>query len=141
MLNVRTQRRSLIRKYVAVAVLCLFALRGLSFIGMAAAMAGPNADNPVFAQIVLGDHCARAQDRSDAPAKQRAHSEHCVLCGSLARDAVALSVLILTDAFVRTPHVNVLSTPPINDIFLLTLAPGLIANWSATSPPRAALRS
>jgi hypothetical protein len=134
MLNAQNRRRSLIRRIVAVAVLCLFVLRGMTFIGMAAAMATTDAGNPVFAHAVLGDHCAR-QDGSDGP-HNRVKSEHCVLCCSAARDIVASNTLIFVEVVLRTPDEPAASAPRDNEMPHLWRAPGLIANWSATSPPR-----
>jgi hypothetical protein len=134
MLNAQSQRRSLIRRIVAVAVLCLFVLRGMTFIGIAAAMATTDAGNPAFAHAVLGDHCAR-QDGSDGPRKH-AHSDHCVLCCSAARDIVASNALIFVEVVLLTPDEPATPAPYDNEIPHLRKAPGLIANWSATSPPR-----
>jgi hypothetical protein len=133
MSKVQNKRRSLIRRIVAVAVLCLFVLRGMTFIGMAAAMAATDAENPVFAHAFLRDHCAR-QDGSNGPRKQ-SQSEHCVLCCSAAREVVASNALIFAEVVLLTPDEPAMATPRENEISHLGKAPGLIANWSATSPP------
>jgi hypothetical protein len=133
MLNAQNHRRDLIRRIVAVAALCLFVLRGMTFIGMAAAMAETDAKNPVFAHAFLGGHCAQ-QDGSDGPRKH-SQSEHCVLCCSAARDIVASNALIFAEVFLREPVEPAAPAPRENEIPHLGNAPGLIANWSATSPP------
>jgi hypothetical protein len=133
MLNTQNQRRALIRRIAAVALLCLFVMRGMTFIGMALAMAATDAENSAFAHAVLGDHCAR-QDGSDGPSKNT-RSEHCVLCCSAARDIVESNALIFVEVVLLTPDAPATLTPRDNEIPHLGKAPGLIANWSATSPP------
>jgi hypothetical protein len=130
MLNVQNQRCSQIHRIAAVAVICLFVLRGISFLGMAAADGG----NPGFAHAVLGDRCA-SQDGSDGPRKH-SHSEHCVLCCSVARDIVASHTLVFAKILVLTPGEMPAPTPRAKEAPDLEKASGLIANWSATSPPR-----
>jgi hypothetical protein len=134
MLNAQNHRRTLIRRIVAVTVLCLFVLRGMTFIGMAAAMAASDGGNPGFAHAVLGDHCAQ-QEGSDGPRKH-GHSEHCVLCCSVARDIVASNALIFDEVILLTPEEPAAPTPRVKEVPHPEKAPGLIANWSATSPLR-----
>jgi hypothetical protein len=135
MLNTQNHRRTLIRRIVAIAVLCLFVLRGMTFIGMAAAMATTDGGNPSIAHAVLGENCAQ-QDGSDGPRKH-AHSEHCVLCCSAVRDIAASNALIFFEVILLTPEELPAPTPRAKKAPNLEEAPGLIANWSATSPPRA----
>lgn len=134
MLNATNHRRYLIRKTIAVAVLCLLVLRGMGFIGMATAIAANHADSPFFAHLVLGDQCAQP-DGSDAPRKST-HSEHCVLCCSQVRDIFASCTSILAEVILCEPHQAVATESHFEKMPHFVMAPGLIANWSATSPPR-----
>jgi hypothetical protein len=134
MLNATNHRRCLIRKVIAVAVLCLLVLRGMGFIGMAAALAASHADSPFFAHVILGDQCSQP-DGSDAPRKST-HSEHCVLCCSQVRDLIAPSTPILAEVILCEPHQGIATETRFEKIPHFVKAPGLIANWSATSPPR-----
>lgn len=135
MSNATNHRRTLIRKFIAVAVLCLFVLRGMGFMGMISALAAPHTDGLAFTHAMFEDQCAR-QDGSNSP-KKDAHPEHCMLCCSQARDIFALSAFIFVSFFLVTPNQPVASEPPFEKNLHSLKAAGLIANWSATSPPQA----
>jgi hypothetical protein len=134
MLNAQIRRRSSTRRIVAVAVLCLLVMRAMTFIGMAAAMATPDADNPAFVHVVLGDDCRR-EDGSESPRKS-IHPEHCVLCSFAARDAMASGALFFAEDFLLLPVEPAATAPPFEENLHWAKTPGLIDNWSATSPPR-----
>lgn len=129
---------SLIRKIAAGAVLCLFILRALSSLGLAAHFAaGIEADDPVFA-AAAGLHCEAPQDPSSPPKQGKDHSQCCVLCASMARGGFALDLLILTHAIVFPPPETPAFFPSL--LFIgsqFAKPPGWMANWSATSPPSA----
>lgn len=134
MSNPRTHSRSSIRRIAAVVMLCVFVLRGMSLIGMAAALAASPTENPVFAHVVIGEQCAR-HDGSNAP-KSNHSEQHCVLCSPLARDAIALITFVFICVAVFAPRKPVGIRSHFKKPFYLARPPGLIANWSATSPPR-----
>ncbi len=130
------QRRFLIRKIIAVVALCLFFLRGLSFLGMAASLtAAPQTGGMSFSQFILGEHCEAA--KNDAHPRNHDHERTgcCVLCMSTARDAIVLSVLVLAQVIAGSPRQGV--EPAAFSIENLTAlkTPGLNSSWSATSPP------
>lgn len=139
MSDARTRSLSLIRKITAGAVLSLFILRGLSVLWLAAHLA---------ASVEVGDlafsatdrlHCEAPQDQASPPKQDKYHSGCCALCASLARDAFALSLVILSDATLSSPR----ESPSFPTVFSvkskLARPPGWMATWSATSPPHTAL--
>lgn len=136
MLTSQTHRRLSSRRIAALVVLCLFALRGIFFVGAAVAITANHTDNPVFTHAVLGDQCMR-KDGSEAPASGP-HLEHCLLCTSLARDIVAVSALFIADALLLSSNEQIPLAPWVDHLRHLAKASGMITNWSATSPPRGA---
>ncbi len=79
-----THRHLLTRKFIAAAILCLFVLKGLSFLGMTASLAAdPQGTSPVIASAVLGTHCENAQNKADPNHQHIDHAECCVFCEQL----------------------------------------------------------
>ena len=134
-----THRHLLTRKFIAAAILCLFVLKGLSFLGMTASLASdPQGTSPAIASAILGTHCESAQNKADPTHQHIDHTECCVFCSSLSRDAVAL------DANLLTVIVGILSpkeeAKPIVYFVKNTTSsqpPGWANSWSATAPPSA----
>ena len=139
MKRARTNSCLLTRKCVAAAVLCLFIIKGLSFLGMTASLAiDPQATSPVIASAVLGTHCENTQNKADPGHQHINHKECCIFCSSLSRDTVAL------DANLLTVIVGILSpkeeAKPIVYFVKNTTSsqpPGWANSWSATAPPSA----
>jgi hypothetical protein len=135
----RTNSCLLTRKFVAAAVLCLFVIKGLSFLGMTVSLAtDPEGTNPIILSAVLGAHCENAQNKADPGHQHISHTECCIFCSSLSRDAVAL------DANLLTVIVGILSpkeeAKPIVYFVKNTTSsqpPGWANSWSATAPPSA----
>ena len=134
-----THRSLLTRKFVAAMILCLFVLKGLSFLSLAASLAAdPQGINPVIASAVLGTHCENSQNKADPNHQRIDHTECCVFCSSTSKDTVSLDANLLT--------VIVATLTPQNDpqpviYFVKDLQgaqpPGWENSWSATAPPQA----
>jgi hypothetical protein len=135
MLNVKAHRRSLLVKSIAVVALCLFVLRGVGFIEMVASLAaGPaGSAKASFLAMTAGEKC-HSDDKKTDPAR-RDHSTCCVSC-AWARDAVLLDVVIAARILDLFPETHISLPAWSVDATARAPAPGLIANWSATSPPR-----
>jgi hypothetical protein len=132
-------RHLLTRKFIAAAILCLFVLKGLSFLGMTASLASdPQGTSPVIASAILGTHCENAQNKADPNHQHIDHAECCVFCSSLSRDTVALDANLLT-AIVATLSPREESQPPVYFVKDPTSPqpPGWANSWSATAPPQA----
>ncbi|MGD9545791.1 MAG: hypothetical protein AB7F41_09745 [Methylocystis sp.] len=137
MVNHQTLRRSQGRKIIAAAALSLLVLRGLSLL----AFAGPLAElsnfvDPVLSAFFLEEHCDRADGETDRKAPLQDCADCCVLCASAAPDlAVPVAsnskgtISLLTRAKISPSKLD-------PDELRAPRPPGLIANWSATSPPR-----
>jgi hypothetical protein len=105
--------------------------------GMTASLAAdPLAHNQFAASVILGTHCDKASNNPDH--KHISHTECCIFCSSLSRDAVAL------DANLLTVIVGILSpkeeAKPIVYFVKNTTSsqpPGWANSWSATAPPSA----
>ena len=139
MKRARTNSCLLTRKFVAAAVLCLFVIKGLSFLGLTASLAtDPQGTNPVIASVILGTHCENAQNKGDPTHQHIDHSECCVFCSSLSRDTVALDANLLT-AIVATLSPREESQPPVYFVKDPTSPqpPGWANSWSSTAPPQA----
>jgi hypothetical protein len=127
--------RHLFRKVGMAAVLFLLLLRGVNFISTLPYV--PSLLDTTYALDVIqaygAAHCESARVKSDLP---RNHSSDCcALCMSAAREAAFLVATILT-----TVHALALEGKPLApsqyERISLPKPPGLIANWSATSPPQ-----
>jgi hypothetical protein len=132
-------RHLLTRKFIAAAILCLFVLKGLSFLGMTASLASdPQEINPVIASAILGTHCESAQNKADPNHQHADHAECCVFCSSLSRDAVALDANLLT-VIVATLSPQKESQSVVYFVKDCTSSqpPGWENGWSATAPPQA----
>jgi len=135
MITDQTHRRFQIRKIIAVAALCLFVLRGLSFLGVSAALAAsPDATGPGLSASLLEEQCER-RDKSGDRSTHEECSDCCVLCMSAARTAALLSVSSLTGVLSLSERESMAPRIRLFDLDAQK-PPGLIANWSATSPPR-----
>jgi hypothetical protein len=135
MSNPHAHSHTSIRRIAAVVMLCVFVLRGMTLIGMAAALASSPSENPVFAHAVIGEQCAPHDESNEAP-KSNHSEQHCVLCSPLARDAIALITFVFICVAVFAPRKPVGTRSYFKEPIYLARPPGLIANWSATSPPR-----
>ena len=132
-------RHLLTRKFIAAAILCLFVLKGLSFLGMTASLASdPQGTSPVIASAILGTHCESAQNKADPNHQHVDHTECCVFCSSLSRDAVALDANLLT-VIVATlsPQKESQSVVYFVEDATSSQPPGWGNSWSATAPPQA----
>jgi len=127
------------RSLFAVAILCVLAMKGFSFLCMASALAKhPGAMHQSLTLAILGTHCDQHQ-KSGSPEDQHAHhTECCVLCSGGTRDAV-LDDPALTDILIAllTPR---LEAPPVTFALsrhdpLLAFSTGLFSDWSPTAPP------
>jgi hypothetical protein len=132
-------RHLLTRKFIAAAILCLFVLKGLSFLGMTASLASdPQGASPVIASAILGTHCESAQNKADPTHQHIDHTECCVFCSSLSRDAVALDANLLT-VIVATlsPQKEFQSVVYFVKDATSSQPSGWESSWSATAPPQA----
>ena len=132
-------RHLLTRKFIAAAILCLFVLKGLSFLDMTASLASdPQGTSPVIASAILGTHCESAQNKADPNHQRIDHAECCVFCSSLSRDAVALDANLLT-VIVATLSPQKESQSVVYFVKDTTSSqpPGWENGWSATAPPQA----
>jgi hypothetical protein len=132
-------RHLLTRKFFAAAILCLFVLKGLSFLGMTASLASdPQGTSPVIASAILGTHCENAQNKADPNHQHIDHAECCVFCSSLSRDAAALDANLLT-VIVATlsPQKESRSVVYFVEVATSSQPPGWENGWSATAPPQA----
>lgn len=137
MVNHQTHGRSQGRKIIAVAVLSLLVLRGLSFLGIAGAFAdSSNVTKPIVSALYVDEHCDRAQDKSDRGRPIHDCSHYCALCASAARDLIVPDVPNFTGTDALYARVNISPLTFYPDELGSARPPGLIANWSATSPPR-----
>ena len=139
MKRARTNSCLLTRKFVAAAVLCLFVIKGLSFLGMTASLAAdPQGTSPVIASAVLGTHCENTQNKADPNHQHIDHAECCVFCSSLSRDAAALDANLLT-VIAATLSPREESRPTVYFVENTTSPqpPGWANSWSATAPPTA----
>lgn len=132
-------RHLLTRKFFAAAILCLFVFKGLSFLGMTAALASdPQGTSPVIASAILGTPCESAQNKADPNHQHVDHTECCVFCSSLSRDAVAFDANLLT-VIVATlsPQKESQSVVYFVEAATSSQPPGWENSWSATAPPTA----
>ena len=128
------------RKALAVAMLCVLVLKGLSFLGMASAMAKyPEATNQYFSAAVLGAHCDQDRNGGLPKGTQTHPTECCVLCSAASRDEAAVDVTLLGAVVaLLTPQTELrplavsYSSPQEAQ---LTFSTGLFSDWSATAPP------
>jgi hypothetical protein len=137
MVNHQTHGRTRGRKIIAAAMLSLLVLRGLSFLAIAGAfLESSSVANPVLSTLDLGEHCDWTEGQSDHQTPNQDCSDCCVFCASAARDLIVPGALSFkaTDALFSSAVVS-LSTF-YRDKLGAPRPPGLIANWSATSPPR-----
>jgi hypothetical protein len=135
MSSAEVHKRFVIRKIIAVTLLCLFAFRGLGFLGMNAPLAAaPGVGDLNSAHWVLGEHCRSGTNDVD-PKHDRDNSECCVLCMSAARDAVVSTFLILAAVIVLSPIESNAPTKFVIENQAPTKPPGFRSSWSATSPP------
>jgi len=132
-------RHLLTRKFIAAAILCLFVLKGLSFLGMTASLASdPQGTSPVIASAILGAHCENAQNKADPNHQHIDHTECCIFCSSLSKDAVALDVNLLTAIVViLSPREESQSVVYFVKDATSSQPPGWENSWSATAPPTA----
>ena len=127
------------RKALAVAMLCIFVIKGLSFLGMSSAIAKyPDGLDQHSATAILGAMCEAARNSEQPTTKQDHHKDCCILCSSGSRDDQAVIPTTLGDIVavlmpLRKPE-------PIIVIFTqqdvhLAYSSGLLSDWSATAPP------
>jgi len=129
------------RKFIAVAALCLIAMKALSFLGMAVSPAGALAAGGLaLKQDDARAHCESRDNQSDTKRENRHRSECCVLCMSVPRDMSLASFFILAQLVAKPSRERARATNLEIETTTPVIAPGLKSNWSATSPP-ARLRS
>lgn len=136
MVNHQTHGRSQSRKIIAAAVLSLLVLRGLSFLGIAGALVDSlRIANPILSVLNLEEHCDWGEDQSDHGRPIQHCSDCCVLCAPAAGDSIVPRVQSFkeTDSLFSSKTISPLTFDP--DKLGSARPPGLIANWSATSPP------
>jgi hypothetical protein len=135
------RNRSVDRKIIAVLALCLFAMKALSFLGMAASPAGtPVTGELALAQDDVQPYCESRDKQADPKRENRHRSECCILCISARRDIAPPSFFILVALVAEPPGERARPTNLAIEATTPLSAPGLKSNWSATSPP-ALLRS
>jgi hypothetical protein len=132
-------RNFLTRKFAAAIVLCLFVMKGLSFMGMAASLGSdPFTHNDYAESVVLGMHCDKANNNSDHAGHHIDHSECCVFCSSASRDVTVVDVYFSKVVAVLSPKKE------------QTILPFVYADrendaarpftwrdsWNSTAPPR-----
>lgn len=126
--NAQADTRPLIRRLGVAAVLCLLILRGVSSIMMIPSL------EPVGGYDVVqapGSHCEAIPGETELPRNHDA--DCCGLCMPVARE-IAFFVAILTEV----DALAIIVKSPMAPEFGRSSSPkppGLIANWSATSPP------
>ena len=129
------------RKFVAAVVLCLFVMKGLSFLGMTASLAAdPLAHNQFAESVVLGTHCDKMNDKADHTDHHIDHSQCCVFCSSSSRNvAIVIDVIYSQVVTVLLPEKQQsASATAYNDNLIIPLKPiAWGSSWSSTAPPRA----
>jgi hypothetical protein len=141
--NLNTMKRSwahrhlLTRKFVAVAVLCLFIIKGLSFLGITASLAAdPLRANPAITAAVLGVHCENAKSKADPSNQHIDYTDCCAFCSSVSKDIVALSAnLLLVLVGVSLPQTGIQPKSYFVKNDTSPKPPGWLSGWSSTAPP------
>jgi hypothetical protein len=129
----------LTRKFVAVVVLCLFVMKGLSFMGMTASLAAdPFAHNQFAASVVLGTHCDKASNNPDHADHHIDHSQCCVFCSSASRDVATVEFTLAAVVTVLSPDREQKILPVVYAYRHIGAAKPLAwgSSWSSTAPPR-----
>jgi len=128
-------RDAAIRKIIAAVALCLLLMRAVGVIGVpAAGSGGSGLESPPSAQAVMGVLCGAGHD-DQAGKRSGKHAGHCIFCMSAARDLLGVLVLVVSaelDMAVKEMarfRAHLAARP------FLPRPAGLIANWSAHSPP------
>jgi hypothetical protein len=106
----------------------------MGFIGITVMRARPASDGLGSFNVTIGNQCTRP-DGSGAPLKSE-HGAYCVLCCTPVRNLFALSASIVSDVILYALDQPFLSDPEYEQALHSKKAAGIIANWSATSPPR-----
>ena len=131
----------LTRKFVATVVLCLFVMKGLSFLGMTASLAAdPLAHNQFAESVVLGTHCDKMNDKADHTDHHIDHSQCCVFCSSVSRNAaIAIDVIFSQVVAVLLPEKqqSVLAITYDDSLIMSSKPIAWGSSWSSTAPPRA----
>ena len=129
------------RKALAVAMLCVFVLKGFSFLGMASSIAKhPEASNHYFSMAILGDHCDQDRDSGLPQDGQAQHTECCVLCSTAVRDAALAGIALPGSVIALLTPVSEAGPLPVSYTLQeprLAFSTGLFSDWSATAPPSA----
>lgn len=127
------------RKAFAVVMLCVFVIKGLSFLGMSSVIAKyPDGQDKSAATAFLGLMCDQAKNTEQPTGKQKIHKDCCILCTSGSRDDRVVIPTTLGD--VLAVLVPLRKPEPIIVIFTqqdvhLAYSSGLLTDWSATAPP------
>jgi hypothetical protein len=128
----------LTRKFVAVVVLCLFVMKGLSFIGLTASVASdPSSNQQIAATFLLGEICKNNQNGNDHSEGHIDHSQCCVFCSSTIKDTVIIDVASLEVVAVLSPVEEAKPVLFMEELVKVLDPLGFANNWSSTSPPRA----
>ena len=127
------------RTFFAVAMLCLLAMKGFGFLGMASAVGKPiDGLDRSFALAIIGAHCDQHQENGLPQGTHAHHTECCVLCSGGAREAALIDVVsvgvvvaFLTPRLEKRPIIASFyrHDPP------LAYSSGLFSDWSPTAPP------
>jgi len=129
------------RTFFAVAMLCLLAMKGIGFLGMASAV-GKHLDGPnhSFVVAVLGAHCDHHRDSSAPDDTHTHHTECCVLCSGAGRlatlDPAATMGAVVAVLTPRTETIKSTITFSFHDP-VPSYSSGLFSDWSPTAPPAA----
>jgi hypothetical protein len=123
------------RMLFAVVALSLLALRGVGFIGVAAFPSpSPISGQISFVQALDANHCE--SDQNDPLGKRHGkHPECCFLCMSAARDILDAAAFVAAGEIEFAFPVSSRSDLSIARRSIAPRPAGLIATWSATSPP------
>jgi hypothetical protein len=127
------------RKALAVAMLCVLVVKGLTFLGMSSVIAKyPDGQDQHAATSFLGLICDQVKNTEQPTGKQKIHKDCCILCSSVSRHDLAVIPTTLGDVVAvfmpqRKPEpINIIFTQ--QDVYL-AYSSGLLSDWSATAPP------
>ena len=127
----------LTRKFIAAVVLCVFALKAVSMMGLVAELAAaPSIHKEAISNIVVGTHCDHSNSKHAPSGNHEDLEDCCAFCFSSTQKFTALDLTnIATIIDILTPHIHV-GTPIVfskNSVQPSNF--GWVTSWSSTSPP------
>ena len=127
------------RRFVAAAVLCLFALKGVSMMGIVAELAAaPSIHKEAISSIVLGTHCDHSNSKHAPSGSHGDHEDCCAFCTSSAKKFTALDPVINANIIdILTPHTQAGTPILFSEDSIRSQMLGWVTSWSSTSPPSA----